>query len=1074
VSALIRLLSTVAVAATALAVASPSASARIELTDALGAFPSSIPDSKAWFADTCDLASSTTEVGVAPSVADSCLDWGQFASSGPSPNTPSPWATAPTWWLSSVAAAGAHPDATASLMFDVFTDGADSPVGLARNVLVDLPPGVAGNPAAVEQCTLEQFGTSPSECPPASQVGVSRLRLYVALSSSNSNYVYPVYNLEPRAGFTAEFGIPDIATGAGDSVGVSIRIFAKARTDGDFGVTTGVMQIPTQFPLVGQSLTFWGVPWAASHDLWRPKEGGTFGNPGCGDGNSGKIPDAGLSPSCQGHYDPSWGPIRPFFANPTECDGQKPVTWAQIDSYQEIGALIPNGSALPDGVRDPSDPNWNVQGSEAAEVSECAKPPFDPSLDVEPTTNAADAPSGIGVDVDLPQNDDPDPAVASNPDDATGAPAYWKSDAGRASAQLDKTVVTLPEGMSVNPSSALDLRGCTDAEMGVKQQGNPPLFDNSDPLDGQGDDCPPGSVIGTVKVETPLLEQPLDGHLILGQPKLEDLGQALPGLPRHAQPLTTRVFILAKSPERGLIAKISGTGTADPVTGRLTTTFDNNPRVPVEHVRVDVKGGPAGILATAQRCGAHAFSTLFSPWTAAHGAGGVDVTDPGAVTLNSNCAFGHAPKLVAGMSSPVSRGGGTFAFHLSRQDGQQWFKGLSAELPAGLLASVRGVPLCTSAQAANESCPEASRIGSVDAAAGSGTPYVLERKGDAYLTEGYKGAPYGLLVKVPVEAGPFRGDLALDPVVVRQAVHVDRRTAQVTAVSDPFPHIWHGIPLRMRDVVVRVDRANFMLNPSDCSRKATTAAVTSTEGAVATASSPFQATNCARLGFKPKLALRLTGKRQSRTNGHPGVRAAVKQTPGEAGIERAQVRLPKSLALDPDNAQALCEFDQGTKPDLENHCPKGSIVGRARAVSPLLNRPLVGNVYFVKNVRRSAQGNLIRTLPMIIVALRGEIAVNLFGESSTTKNGRLVNTFANVPDAPISRFNLNIKGGRQGILVVTRGRRGKRLSICGRQVAEADMDGQNGRHFDRNIRIKTPCKKKKKRNAARKKLSRRR
>ncbi len=175
------------------------------------------------------------------------------------------------------------------------------------------------------------------------------------------------------------------------------------------------------------------------------------------------------------------------------------------------------------------------------------------------------------------------------------------------------------------------------------------------------------------------------------------------------------------------------------------------------------------------------------------------------------------------------------------------------------------------------------------------------------------------------------------------------------------------------------------------------------------------------------------------------------------------VRLPRSLALDPDNAQALCEYDVGIKPDLENHCPKGSIIGRARAISPLLNKPLAGNVYFVKNVRIDKQtGNRIRTLPMIIVALRGEVAINLRGVSSTTKNGRLVNTFANVPDAPISQFNLNIRGGRNGILAVTRTRRA-RINICaaGKQVAEADMDGHNGKRFDRDIAFKKPCAKRK-------------
>jgi hypothetical protein len=315
------------------------------------------------------------------------------------------------------------------------------------------------------------------------------------------------------------------------------------------------------------------------------------------------------------------------------------------------------------------------------------------------------------------------------------------------------------------------------------------------------------------------------------------------------------------------------------------------------------------------------------------------------------------------------------------------------------------------------------------------------------------------MVKVRPIAGPFRGAMELSPIIVRQAIHVDRRTAQVTAVSDPFPLIHHGVPLRVREVLVNVDRPNFMLNPSDCSPKQVQATILSAEGTRADVANHFQAANCASLPFKPRLGLRLTGRKQTRTGRHPGIRALVRQRGiGEAGIQRAEVRLPKTLALDVDNAQALCEFEDGTKPDLENHCPRGSIVGRARAQTPLLNRPLAGNVYFVKNIRRDPDtGNVIRTLPMIIAALRGEIAINLVGESDV-KRGKLVSTFANIPDAPISQFNMNIRGGRNGIVAVTRTRRSL-INLCssGRQIAEADMDGQNGKRHDFNVNMRKPC-----------------
>jgi len=433
------------------------------------------------------------------------------------------------------------------------------------------------------------------------------------------------------------------------------------------------------------------------------------------------------------------------------------------------------------------------------------------------------------------------------------------------------------------------------------------------------------------------------------------------------------------------------------------------------------------------------------------------------MATGANCANAFAPALAAGMDTPAARSHGTFAFRFSRQDGEQHLRGLTARLPQGLLASVRDVPLCTNAQADAGSCPAGSKIGVVDAKAGAGDPFVLEEKGEVFLTEGYKGGPYGLAVKVRPVAGPFRGAMELSPIVVRQAIHVDRRTAQVTAVSDPFPLIHHGVPLRVREVNVLVDRAKFMLNPSDCDQKQVAADISSDQGASAGLANSFQAAGCKDLRFAPKLALRLTGRKQARTGKHPGIRAQVTQQGiGEAGIEKAKVTLPKSLALDVDNAQALCEFEAGTKPDLERHCPKGSIVGRARAVSPLLNDPLAGNVYFVKNVRIDPKtGNQIRTLPMIVVALRGEIAVNLVGESNTTKSGKLVNTFDEVPDAPVSRFNLNIAGGSNGILAVTRTRKAL-INLCARpnsHVAEADMDGHNGRRHDRDIRMKTPCAK---------------
>ena len=1006
----------------------------------------------------------------APSTPSDCMDWGAPASgfaSGPLLWTPS---RLPNWRLPPDARGGGHPDGSTSFWMNRGSEGDGLTIdGSLDNIVAELPPGFVGNPEAVAKCTAEQFAVSPLSCPPQSQVGVLHLEIQAAFGAgttpAGNERIYPVYNLEPRRGNAAELGF---GYASGENA-VTVRLVAKARTNSDFGVTVFVGQIPAALQVRSQQITIWGVPWAQSNDVWRapsdlaPGIGPCNSQPGVS-AAANYIPYSGLTaPACAQGYDPSWGPIRPFISNVTECTGDPLSTRIAIDQFQQPGSWISDGRPLdpvsgkiggPNGDPDYTDPNWRVYESPAPPMTGCEKAPFDPAAAFAPTSTAPDSASGLNVSIDIPQNDDPPAAVAQNPGEEAGAPAHWRSDAGVATAHLDKTVVTLPEGMSVNPSAATGLQACSNEQIGVTAVGNPYTFDNTEPR------CPDGSKIGLVEATTPLLEGSpnLSGEMYLGTPETTN-PQGEPDGRRMF-----RLFLVLRNEERGVLAKVFGSSVADPATGRITATFDKNPRVPVENIEVDLVGGPRGVLATPESCGAKTTTAAFTPWSAAHGAGGVARTVESAFSVAGDCSRGFAPALQAKMDTQEPRAHGTFSFRFSRADGEQYLRGLTATLPRGLLASVRGVPLCTNAQAGAGACPLGSQIGIVDAKAGAGDPFVLEEKGRVYLTEGYKGGAYGLAVEIHPVAGPFRGAMALSPIIVRQAIHVDRRTAQVTAVSDPFPLIHHGVPLRVCEVTVLVDRTNFMLNPSGCSARQVRADILSAQGAVASPVNHFQASNCKDLRFKPRLKLALKGRRQVRTGKHPGIRAVVRQQGiSEAGIAKAKVTLPKSLALDVNNAQELCEFDDGTKPDLENHCPKGSIVGRARAKTPLLNDDLVGDVYFVKNVRTDPDtGNEIRTLPMIVVALRGEIAVNLIGESNTTKSGRLVNTFDEVPDAPVSRFNLNIAGGSNGILAVTRTRR-SRINLCkrpNRHIADADMDGHNGKRYDRNIRMNTPCRKK--------------
>jgi hypothetical protein len=1025
---------------------SGAAAATNFLTDARGAFPAASPSGKAWFAGTCDLTSPATEVGVAPPGPIDCLDFGGFDGFFGSGNAPNPWITPPAWRLSAAAGAGAHPDATATFMLDVVgTDGNtyDAPVASVRNVIVDVPPGVAGNPQAADQCTQEQFAASLAQCPPSSQVGIVKLRLRTGPTNiGNFNSGYPVYNLEPRrGGFTAEFGIPDIGGGAGNIAGTSLRIFANARTDGDFGVTTGALSIPTQYALMGQSLTFWGVPWAASHD--QARQGGA-------------------------KYDPSWGPIRPFFSNPTECTGAEVTTTLNLDSYQDLGALVADGGAQPGVGPDLSDPNWIVSGSDAPPVTDCDKPPFEPSITLDPANQggaanqATDSASGLDVDLQIPQNNDlpfdPPPSGAPQVEVdqyIADAVAYFGSDQGLATSHLRDTTVTLPEGMTLNPAAADGQAACTTEQIGLTTttgaMPNPIRFDNDDPADGKGHDCPQAAKVGTVTVDTPLLSSEDDPT---GEVYLAAQGD---------NPFNSdfAIYIVLRSPERGVVVKLAGEVKPDPNTGRLTTTVTNNPQLPVESFHLDFKAGPRAPLATPVTCGTHTSTNSFTPWSAAHGAGGQSDTVNDSFDLTSSPAGGcpatpaqrplnlgfsaGSTQLVAGAHSP-------FTVRLTRPDGNQEFDRIEVTTPEGLAAKLAGVPYCPEAsiaaaiariatgdgakEKASPSCPASSQVGTTTIGAGAGrTPMFV--KGNVYLAGPYKGAPVSMAFIVPAVAGPF--DLGVQ--VVRTGLQINPKTAQVTAASETIPKILRGVPLRIRDIRVDIDRPGFTINPTDCSEQQVTGRVSGASGAVTNVSNRFQIAECARLGFKPNLSLRLFGG--TKRGDYQRLRATVTypEGPGYANIARAAVTLPHSEFLAQEHIRTVCTRVQFAA----DACPAGAIYGKATAISPLLDAPLTGPVYL-----RSSD-NL---LPDLVVALKGPdnqpIEIELSGRTDS-KNEGIRNTFDVVPDAPVSKFTLEMMGGKKSLIVNS-------TDICkGVHRADVRMDAQNGRRHNFTPRVVNPA-----------------
>jgi hypothetical protein len=453
---------------------------------------------------------------------------------------------------------------------------------------------------------------------------------------------------------------------------------------------------------------------------------------------------------------------------------------------------------------------------------------------------------------------------------------------------------------------------------------------------------------------------------------------------------------------------------------------------------------------------------VFSPWSFPDT--GPAATPSDSFAIDSGCVSGFSPSLTAGTENAQAGHYSQFVLSLSRSDTDENFEGLTMVLPPGMLANLSHVTECSeqqlasissqpgtgAAQLANPSCPASSQVGTVTTGAGTGPdPFFLS--GKVYLTGPYNGGPYGLAVVVPAVAGP----LDLGTVVVRQALRVNTTTAQVTDVSDPFPTILDGIPLRIRRVDVDLNRSDFTVNPTSCNPMSINALISSTAGTLTGASSRFQVGGCAALPFSPKLKLALSGKGQTRSDDHPTLTATLTQPAGQANIASTSVALPLSMALDPKNSQHVCNYNTAlavtTSPA---NCPASTLIGHATAITPLLSKPLTGPVYLVQGIRFS-HGVRIRTLPTLLIPLRGQIALDLRAKTSTSSSGKLITTFSSIPDAAVSKFTLTINGGKNGILVVT----GLHRSLCNQsRVADANLGAQSGKSESPNITMSTPCK----------------
>ncbi len=548
--------------------------------------------------------------------------------------------------------------------------------------------------------------------------------------------------------------------------------------------------------------------------------------------------------------------------------------------------------------------------------------------------------------------------------------------------------VTLPAGMQIAAGAANWIGTCSEQQVGYHQE-----------VDAG---CPDSSKLGTATIVSPAVATPLHGFLY------------------QRTPVPERQFGLwLVSDDLGMHVKIPGELEPDPNTGRLTAVFRDLPQVPVSEIDLDVWGGERAPLQNPDHCGTFTTDFSFSPHS-----NDPAVSGQSQMTIDAGCSKGFAPAIHGGVTQPVAGKFSPLVLDLNFPDGEQALRGFTLTLPDGELAKLKGVPLCPDANAANGSCPGDSAIGHLVAAAGPGPePLWIPQPGKAepkiYLAGPYQGSPFSVVTVVPAQAGPFD----LGNVVVRSGLGLDPDSNQAVVKADPLPQYFEGVGLTYRRMHIVVDRPGFSLNPTDCREMQLQLAATSTAGATATPASRFQLEGCRRLRFRPKLKLRLKGG--AKRGDYPALTAVLKARKGDANIGRTVVALPHSEFLAQEHIGTICtrkRFAAGT-------CPRRSVYGHAKVWTPLLAKPLQGPVY----LRSSSH-----PLPDLVVALGGELEVNLDGRIDS-HHGGIRTTFAQVPDAPISRFVLKMRGGKKGLLVNS-------TYLCrGRHAARVVLRGQNGR-----------------------------
>jgi hypothetical protein len=879
--------------------------------------------------------------------------------------------------------AGSHPFQMSTNLgvTTVSTPEGEVPEGEMRNLTIEQIPGLIGSQTAVPTCDQADFSNRNEgrpACPNETAVGYTAAEVeFDVIPPGGADVFYHV----------AVYNLdppPGVAAQLGFVVlNVPVTIDITVAPKPPYSLVAQLKNVPQAILLYRSKVVLWGNPPSEDHDPLR----GTC---------LGEVGNATPEPVSEGNC-PVDLAEKAFLTLPRACGEPLPTLFSAVSWKEELA----DGTAF---THDETEPK-GIEG--------CEELGFDAGIDAQPTTTSASSPSGLnfGLDVFDPGLTDPDELANSD---------------------IRKVIATLPQGMALNPSAANGLQACTRSQYEAEGL-------QWSPLAG----CPQASKVGSVEVQTPLLKETLRGDLYVASQDDNPFGTLF------------ALYMVIRSERYGILIKQAGRIDPDPKTGQLTSTFDEIPQLPFADLILRFRGGPRAPLATPERCGIYTSTASFGLW-----AGG-DLLSGASSSFETTSGPGGTPCPPAGLPfSPTLQGGAAerqagafspFSMHLTRADGQQEISRLDATLPPGVLAKIAGLGRCSEAvitaakgrsgraELSSPSCPASARIGSIEAGAGLGSilSYV---QGSLYLAGPYAGQPLSVVAVTPAVTGPFD----LGTVLIRQALKLNPITAQAEVQGigpdGAIPTVLKGVPLKLRDLRISIDRPGFTLNATSCEPEALQVKLFGAQN-VAQLSDRYQASGCGALGYKPKLTLKLLGA--TKRGKFPSLRSTLIPRVGDANTGRAVVTMPPSVQIENAHINNPCtrvQFDAGA-------CPKASILGKARAYSPLLDKPLEGPVYF-----RSNGGE--RELPDIVADLNGEFRVIQVGFIDT-KGKRIRTTFANVPDASVSRFELNLAGGKRSLLVFNR-------NVCARkQRAKLALTGQNGRPHVTNQVIKTSCKGKK-------------